>query len=260
MPALKTILIKGKAAVPKRVKERIKDLLALRRTLPRKLKQKVKKKVARVLPRPVKDRLKQLRSLLNPKFPAYTPQDFVRIRPIQPKRTSRTAGRNAAAVTRDPRAALNLFAAMQPQMPQAGAGRSIAVIGSDALAEKLSSYGAVFRLHPTLATAEMAKMRPDTLIIEEDCFNQGSWTGALDAGGVGLLRDIIEVRKLARAAAAKIYLVAATGVAGVAAEQVRRGAFMIDGDFARDFASDDPPDSLLRALVAHRAERQEARA
>ncbi len=107
--------------------------------------------------------------------------------------SSKANGRIAASVEPDPDAPFRLFAATHgfgaPDVSNVTA-RSVALVGSNALAERLAAHFTVQRLHPRLSRAELEHARPTTLIVEEDALDSGPWAGALDPHGSSLLSEL----------------------------------------------------------------------
>ncbi len=128
-----------------------------------------------------------------------------------PKTTySATQGRAAAQVAADPDAPFRLFAATtgfgSPDVSDV-TPRSIALVGSDALAERLRSRFTVQRLHPRVSAAELAHARPATLVVEEDSLDGGPWAGALDPAGSALLTEIRQAQQSIRDADGICYVI-----------------------------------------------------
>lgn len=169
----------------------------------------------------------------------------------QPQK-SEVPGRQSAAVSTDPNAPFNLFAATRGG--ELSAGRTFAVAGSDALVARLEQQGTVHRLHPSLSAAEMAYADPDVLVVEEDALAQGPWAGTLEPHGGKLLLELRVAMAGMRQRQRPIYVLATTGVPGLAAAGLRADTLVIGDDETRRAMEQDRPRSLATILAEHRAE------
>lgn len=163
-----------------------------------------------------------------------------------------SAGRQAAAVSTDPDAAFRLYAATQRTSGSPRVGRSLGVVGTDALVQKLAMHGTVQRLHPSLSAAEMAKSQPDVLIVEEDALVGGPWRGALESHGGKLLLELRVAMATMRRLQRPIYVIAATGIPGLAAAGLRADTILVDDAYADEVLRPDAPPSLLATMAGHR--------
>ncbi|QCU78352.1 hypothetical protein E7744_09380 [Citricoccus sp. SGAir0253] len=127
-------------------------------------------------------------------------------------------GRQAAAVRDDPQRSFRLYAAtrgasLPADQSSAGAadGAGRRRIAAIATAEQAAAWGrefAVTRLHPELARAEFEAAQPTALVIHEDALRTGAWYSTLQAGGVGLLRQVFDLIATCRRNAIMVYVVA----------------------------------------------------
>ncbi|SHI73195.1 hypothetical protein SAMN02745244_00933 [Tessaracoccus bendigoensis DSM 12906] len=162
------------------------------------------------------------------------------------------SGRIAAAVTTDPDAPFRLLVATKGASGGGAAGRSLALVGSDGLAQALAGHCAVHRIHPSMSQAEFVSAAPEILVIEEDALNGGAWDGALAPQGSQLLLELRVAMASIRAAEGFIYVIPTRGMQGMAAEAMRADTVLVDDEFAARFTAEDAPDSLLKTLGNYR--------
>ena len=125
----------------------------------------------------------------------------------------KVAGRAAASVRDDARAAARLDRALHGAHPDrsrpAGGGRRVAVLARPALEAALVAVGhAVEPLVPGTARAVMGRV--EVAVLDLEGFT-GVWGGALDAEGVGLLREVMAAVEEGAARGVTTWLAAGTG-------------------------------------------------
>lgn len=123
------------------------------------------------------------------------------------------AGRAAASVRDDAGAAARLDRALHGAHPDrgrpTGGGRRVAVLTRPALEEALSAAGhAVEPLVPGTARAVMGRV--EVAVLDLEGFT-GVWGGALDAEGVGLLREVMAAVEEGARRGVTTWLAAGTG-------------------------------------------------
>ena len=123
------------------------------------------------------------------------------------------AGRAAASVRDDAGAAARLDRALHGAHPErgrpAGGGRRVAVLARPALEDALTAAGhAVEPLVPGTARAVMGRV--EVAVLDLEGFT-GVWGGALDAEGVGLLREVMAAVEEGAARGVTTWLAAGTG-------------------------------------------------
>lgn len=125
----------------------------------------------------------------------------------------KVAGRAAASVRDDTGAAARLDRALHGAHPDrsrpAGGGRRVAVLARPALEAALVAAGhAVEPLVPGTARAVMGRV--EVAVLDLEGFT-GVWGGALDAEGVGLLREVMAAVEEGAARGVTTWLAAGTG-------------------------------------------------
>lgn len=122
-------------------------------------------------------------------------------------------GRQAAAVNEDPDRSFRLYAATlgaigSPHGLRTDHGPRLAVVATQPLIDWLGEEFTLVQLHPGLARAEFEASQPRALVIQEDALREGPWYSTLQAGGVGLLRQLFELISLCRERGIMVYAVA----------------------------------------------------
>lgn len=160
-------------------------------------------------------------------------------------------GRIDASVATDPDAAYRLFAATNgfgaPDISNV-TGRTIALVGSDALTEQLAPDFVVQRLHPHLSSAELEHARPSTLVVEEDALSKGPWAGALEPQGSSLLSELLTAQAWIREHAGITYILPAAERTPCAAAPLWAEAVVIH---ERLTLHESGPAALMDALLRH---------
>lgn len=166
------------------------------------------------------------------------------------RRTPSQHGRIDASVSPDPDSAFRLFAATNgfgaPEVSNV-AGRTIALVGSDALFERLSAHFILQRLHPRLSDAELEHARPSTLIVEEDALVLGPWSGTLEPQGFSLLSELLAAQAWIRQNAGLNYVLpAAKSRASI--PTLRAEAVVIEESMS---TKDAGPPALIEVFMNH---------
>lgn len=159
-------------------------------------------------------------------IPTHTGEELRIIGAYTPKAhlTSRLAGRQAAAVERDPQASARLFAAthgMGAALAPPHRGRVIALIGPKSTADRLSEHCHVVMLHPSLSQAELSYHLPSAVVIDETANSEGPWATALEPVGAVLFEEIAEVVEWAAKRSMTVHVVPGGGTSPLGSTVLR---------------------------------------
>lgn len=180
---------------------------------------------------------------------AYTPKAHV---------TSRLAGRQSAAVERDPQASARLFAAthgMGAALAPPHRGRVIALIGPESTADRLSEHCHVVMLHPSLSQAELSYHLPSAVVIDEAANSEGPWTTALEPVGAVLFEEITDVVEWAANRSMTVHVVPGGGTSPLGSTVLRslRTHIVVSSEHSKT----DGDSGVVQALTALVRERRE---